>query len=438
MECTRLSGLSTQEALTMTTRSVKPLKVLLSAYACEPRLGSEGGIGWNIAKEMAKHYDLWVLTRANNRRAIEEETRCRPTPHLRFVYYDLPHWARFWKRGKRGVQPYYYLWQVGVYFVARKLHREVGFDLVHHVTFVKYWVPTFLALLPAPFIWGPIGGGDSAPKAFWRDFSFRGLAYEALREAARWVEEHDPFVLLAARRSSLGLATTAETAVRLRRIGVRNVRIFMHCALSEEELEQLGRYTRAGCAPIRFISIGNLFHFKGFHLGLTAFAQANLAEGEYWIVGDGPERDRLMNLARKLGIADQVQFLGRLAREEALRKLGKCNVLVHPSLHESGGWVCIEAMAAGLPVICLALGGPDALVTTQAGFKITAQTPGQVLHDLSHVMQLLAKDVGMRRRMGDAGRQLVREKFNWRCRAKELARSYWSVLETKQVRNWKK
>ena len=154
------------------------MKVLLSAYACEPGKGSEPGVGWNWVRQIARFAEVWVITRANNRPVIEQALEREPLPNVHWVYFDLPRWARFWKKGQHGVHLYYYLWQIGIYFLAKRLHREVGFDLVHHVTFVNYWMPSFLSLLPPPFVWGPVGGGESAPKAFYRTFSWRGRLYE--------------------------------------------------------------------------------------------------------------------------------------------------------------------------------------------------------------------------------------------------------------------
>src|SRR5579864_6502517 len=150
------------------------LKVLMSAYAFEPERGSEPGVGWNWVQQIGKSEKVWVITKANNRRTIESALAKEPLPNVHFVYFDLPRWASFWKRGLRGIHAYYYLWQLGAYLVARRLHRQVGFDLVHHVTFVNYWMPSFLVLLPVPFLWGPVGGGESAPRAFWHFFSLRG------------------------------------------------------------------------------------------------------------------------------------------------------------------------------------------------------------------------------------------------------------------------
>jgi glycosyltransferase involved in cell wall biosynthesis len=407
---------------------MRRLKVLISAYACEPGRGSEPGVGWNMAREVADHHEVWVLTRANNRLMIEAELARSPVPGLSFIYYDLPPWARWWKRGKRGIQLYYQLWQVGAYGVARRLHHKVGFDLIHHVTFVNYWKPSLLSLTGIPFMWGPVGGGESAPRSFWHDFSHRGKAYETLRDLGRLVGEFNPLVRTTARRSALALATTEETAARLPRLGAKNVKILSQIALNEEEIERLQRYAAPPKEPMRFASVGSLLHLKGTHLGLRAFARACLQGADYWIIGAGPERKRLQALAAKLGIAQHVKFWGRLPRDEALRRLGECHVLVHPSLHDSGGLVCLEAMAESIPVICLDLGGPAVQVTAETGIKVSAISPDQAVEELAAAMRTLLEDDGLRIRMGQAAQRRVVEHFNWSKKGAQIARLYREIL----------
>lgn len=410
---------------------MKRLKILLSAYSCEPGRGSEPGVGWNVAREVAKYHEVWVLTRPDESGAIiEAELARNPVPQLHFVYFTLPIWADGWRWGSTGaMQLHYYLWQIQAYFVACRLHREIGFDVVHHVTFVKYSNPSFLSLLPVPFIWGPVGGGESAPKAFWRDFSVRGKAYEILRGFVRWFGECDPFVHLTAQRSILARATTEDTAKRLHKIGARNVKVFSQVGLLQEEIARLAQHAMSNSSSVRFISMGRLLHWKGFHLGLRAFAQADLSDdAEYWLVGDGPEREHLQALAEALGITRQVKFWGELARDQAFHMLGECNVLVHPSLHESGGFVCLEAMAAGRPVICLDLGGPAVQVTEETGFKIPAHDPEQAVRDLAEAMVRLVKDSELRKRMGQAGQKRVSEAYSWESQGQRLARLYEEIF----------
>jgi glycosyltransferase involved in cell wall biosynthesis len=409
------------------------LRILISAYACEPGKGSEPGLGWKMPVAMARRNDVWVITRSNNRAAIEEELAMRPVPGLQFRYVDLPRWARWWKRRQRGVQLYYYLWQIAAYLAARRLVRETDVDVVQHLTFVKYWVPSFMSLLRRPFVWGPVGGGESAPKAFVREFGTRGRLYEAMRSAARRAGERDPFVGLTARRSALALATTHDTAARLRRLGAREVRVYSESGVSEQELEELGRYAGNAGHPARFMSIGRLIHWKGFHLGVRAFARADIPDSEYWIAGAGPERDALEALAGRLNVGDRVRFFGHLSRETAFLRLAECAALVHPSLHDSGGMVCLEAMACARPVICLDLGGPGVQVTRETGFKVAAADPERAVDEMAAAMRTLAEDRETRLRMGAAGRRRVEDEFRWKDKARRIEAFFEEVMPSRKT-----
>ncbi|MBF2048586.1 MAG: glycosyltransferase [Elainella sp. C42_A2020_010] len=408
------------------------LRVLLSAYACEPHRGSEPGVGWNTAREIARYHQVWVLTSNTHRVAIEAELAVRPVPNLHIVYLDPLGWAYDWsqegKRSQWNVHFHYYLWQIQAYFVARQLHEGIKFDLMHHVTYVKYSSPSFLALLPIPLIWGPVGGAEMAPKPFWQDFNWHDKIYEHLRSLARQIGELDPFVNLTARRSIIALVTTEDTAKAVRRMGARNVAVMVESGLTQEEIQFLAQFPSPTNSPIRFISMGRLLHWKGFHLGLRAFAQANLLEAEYWILGEGPVQEDLQSLVKHLGISHQVKFLGRLPRNEGLCKLRESDVLVHPSLHDSGGWVCLEAMAAGRPVICLDLGGPAIQVTSETGVKIAAHHPEQVIQDLSVAMIQLANDPDLREQMGKAGQKRILAGFSWQSKAERWAKFYQEIL----------
>ncbi|WNZ28007.1 glycosyltransferase [Leptolyngbya sp. NK1-12] len=405
------------------------MKVLLSAYACEPGRGSEPGVGWNTAKEIARRHQVWVLTSHTHRSAIEAELSQNPIPNLYFIYLDPFGWVYDWsKEGKRAhwdVHLHYYCWQIYAYFTAKRWHSIINFDLVHHVTYVKYSSPSFVSLLPIPFIWGPVGGGETAPVAFWHDFSLRAKVYEIVRMVAHRLGEYDPFVRMTARRSQVAWATTNDTAIRLRKMGAALVEVGSESGLCQPEIEQLGQWSPLEGEPMRFISMARLLHWKGLHLGIRAFAQAKLPDDtEYWIFGEGPEQKHLQALSHQLRLGNRVKFWGRLAREESLAKLGKCQVLVHPSLHDSGGWVCLEAMAAGRPVICLDLGGPGVQVTAATGFKIPALDPEQVVHDMAEAMTKLAANSELRQQMGQAGQHRVREAYSWSRKAEHLAEVY--------------
>lgn len=412
-----------------------PLKVLVSAYACEPQKGSEPGSGWQWVRQIAKFNEAWVLTRRNNRAAIEAALAAEPLPNVHFVYLDLPRWARFWKKAPGGIYLYYYLWQCYAYFVGKKLHRKVNFDFVHHVTFAKYWTPSFLAMLKTRFVWGPVGGGESMPLSFWWKLRLRGKLYELLRVLARAVCELDPFVHFTARKAALTFATTPETERRLRSLGCKNVVLLSNAALNDQEFRKLSEFPLRRDAVFRAISIGTLSHLKGFDLALRAFARLrqDLASScEYWIIGSGVERARLEAIARQLGVADRVTFWGALPRSKVLEMIGDCDVMLHPALHDSSGWVSVEAMAAGRPVICLNLGGIALQVTDETGVKLPARSPQQAITDMADALLAIAGNPERRVALGEAARAQMAKNFNWDRRGGFLSAIYQQLQNSPQ------
>lgn len=103
----------------------------------------------------------------------------------------------------------------------------------------------------------------------------------------------------------LALATTEETAQRLKRLEAARIEVMSQVALSSEEIQNLATVPVRTGNPFRLLNLGNLLHWKGFHLGLMAFARfvREFPQGEYWIIGDGPERRNLERLTRELGVA---------------------------------------------------------------------------------------------------------------------------------------
>lgn len=115
---------------------MKKQKIFVSAYACEPGLGSEIGVGWHWVLEMSKYFDLWVLTRRSNQHTIEPWVVEHPEyNHICFLYYDLPKWARFWKKGMRGVRLYYTLWQWLTDSIVRRTMQENDIEIYHLLTY---------------------------------------------------------------------------------------------------------------------------------------------------------------------------------------------------------------------------------------------------------------------------------------------------------------
>jgi glycosyltransferase involved in cell wall biosynthesis len=123
-------------------------------------------------------------------------------------------------------------------------------------------------------------------------------------------------------------------------------------------------------------------------------------------------------------VADRVQFSGSVPREEALKATAGAAGLLFPSLHDSGGYAVIEAMAAGLPVICLNLGGPGLFVNEACGWVIEADTPEQTVDDLAQALQEFADVPEERQKRGAAARERCLGTFTASMRGKQMERRY--------------
>jgi glycosyltransferase involved in cell wall biosynthesis len=169
------------------------------------------------------------------------------------------------------------------------------------------------------------------------------------------------------------------------------------------------------------ISVARLSAEKDFPTLLRAVALAvqDVPDLKLKLVGDGPERSRLEQLARELNIAGHVEFLGERADVPAL--LSQAGFFVTASLTEGISLTLLEAMAVGLPVIATAVGGNTEIVDAPHTGQLVAA---------SDAHQLAAAIVDMTRRqhqwpvMGRAGRTRVEEHFEVRRMVSDYERLY--------------
>jgi glycosyltransferase involved in cell wall biosynthesis len=348
------------------------MRVLVSAYACEPGSGSEPGAGWEWARAASIDHDVWLLTRHNSRPAIDRALRQEPSLHLHPVYVDLPPAILRLKRRRADIYWYYLLWQVVAWRRARRLQRDVGLDIVHHVTLAADWMPAGLALLGnVPLIWGPVGGSTGTPWRLWRWLGLRGCASELARETATRLGRC-LFGRPMARRATVVLAQNHDVAHQFRRLA-RTV-VEPHTAVRISGAPE-SRALRGSAGPSqrrRAVFLGRLIPWKGPRLAIAALARSPAAQWSLDIYGEGYERASLERLARRLGVDRRIAFRGQRPRAEVLEALNSADALLFPSMHDSAPFAVAEALASGCPVACLDRGGPAVLVQAGDGVKVPA------------------------------------------------------------------
>jgi glycosyltransferase involved in cell wall biosynthesis len=125
-----------------------------------------------------------------------------------------------------------------------------------------------------------------------------------------------------------------------------------------------------GRSEFVFFTLASLLPMKGIDDLLDAIALLRPVEARFRIGGDGPERRRLREHARALGVEGNVEWLGRLTRPQALEEYRGCDAFVLPSRIESFGVVYVEAIACGKPIIATRCGGPESIVTRENGILV--------------------------------------------------------------------
>lgn len=361
------------------------MKILAFAYACEPGKGSEPGAGWAWAGLLAGIGETWVITRANNRDAIEAALPSLPeASSLHFVYVDLPARARWWKRGQRGVHLYYLLWQREALERARRLEAEQGFDLVWHLTMANVWMGSLAARVGPPFIYGPVGGGIDAPWSFASMLGARGLAFECVRTVAQLAGRYlNPIARDAWRRAKVILVQNPETRTWLPRRH-RGKAIVLPNAIAPEPIGEAKDTPPATRSPTA-IYVGRLLPWKGVALAIRA-----IVEAEGWrliVIGSGSDAPRLRRLVRDLGVEERVEFAGTVEHDRVVSEMReRADVFLFPSLREEAGLVVLEAIAAGLPVICLDRGGPP-ILAGDAGLTVgSSGSPSEVADEIADLL----------------------------------------------------
>ena len=173
-------------------------------------------------------------------------------------------------------------------------------------------------------------------------------------------------------------------------------------------------------------SLGHVVPRKRHEDVLRALADPRLADVAWVVIGDGPERPRLEGLARELGLAERIEWLGTLEHEEALRELARCHVMALPSVDEAFGVAYVEAMACGLPVLGSAgEGGPEEIAATGDGLRLV---PPRDPRALAEALVELLVDSPSRERLGAAARATAAEHFSWETCGRATAAAYRETL----------
>ena len=400
------------------------MKILISAYSCETGRGSEGEIGWRVVNTLAEHHEVRVITRANLRPVHEASFAQMPKPeNLRFEYFDLPWVFRFYKKGKRFFLIYYYLWQIGVAFRARRMLREEPADVLHHLIGGMDWMPAGLALCPGPFVWGPVGSEDTHPVIL-HHLPLKSRLKDGIRVSIRGVLRNiEPFTRFTGARADIVLSHTPETmprryAARLQSFNQTGIADLPSLARPKTDLTRGDR--------LRLIYAGELKDWKGARMALDAaltFFETG-AEADLVVLGDGPLRSEMEAATQAHPNGGQVRFLGKVPMERLIDELYQADVFLYPTFHHGLATVVLQAMLTGLPIICIEGDATGRAVGLEAGITVPLSLKVHPAEGLARAIAELAGDEPRRASLAHAAREIGLERYSYEALARRIEDIY--------------
>jgi glycosyltransferase involved in cell wall biosynthesis len=337
------------------------LKIFVSAYACEPNLGSEIGVGWHWVLEMSKYFDLWVLTRKSNQSTIEKWLSKHPIQNkIHFLYFDLPKKLRFWKKGLRGVRTYYTIWLWCTNAIVKRTMRKNNIKLFHHLTYGNALLPVSSFGQKQFFVWGPIGGVDSIPYDYSKHYSSKSRIIESIRRLMVKTLALNLGFNQRCKNAQLIFCKSQSIYEQIPKKYRHKAMLFTDVAVEPKDVTKFVAPTlKKDSSAIKYLSVGRLDAWRGFDLLIEAFSGAvkQNSQIQLEILGKGSDKKRLKAIIQQLDINSHVTMTGQVSMEEYYSKLANCDVVVNPCLKEGAVTTAFDSLSFGKPLIGIDTGG---------------------------------------------------------------------------------
>jgi len=416
---------------------MRRLRILLLASFCDPEGVSMPYVTYSHAAALAQLHDVDLVIGSPG----EANVRRANGPFRAVEVVRMPFLERINAWCMRKIFKYNYDTQVLTAYsypfslafewrAWRQLHHRIiagEFDVVLRLLPMSPVIPSpfafFLRKGPIPFVIGPLNGGLPWPSGF-SQLENQKEWISNLRNLYRYL----PFARSTYRRAAAIIAASSQTYAEFAEYSdklffVPEPGIASSLCLPDSR-------GRDGNAKLELIFVGGLVPRKACDLALRAAAPILRDDSaRFTVIGDGPERKRLEDLVRSLGIERAVVFAGWLGHAEVLRYLRSADVFVFPSLRDNGAGVVFEALASGAVPVVADFGGPGDIVYPGVGYKVSLTSESDIVAQMERALAELSHDRNLLERMRQQGISYARERLTWDAKAQDTTRVLHWVLQ---------
>jgi glycosyltransferase involved in cell wall biosynthesis len=414
------------------------LRILVLAPDSNPEGISIPYVTYSHAAALAQLHEVTLVVRST----VEDSVRRAKAPFRAIEVVRMPWLERIYAWSFRRIfrsnfasqavtafgYPFALAFEWGAWRQLRHRIFAGEFDIVLRLIPMTAVLPSpfafFLRGGPIPFALGPINGGLPFVKGFSQADSQKEWI-SSLRGLYRFL----PFARSTYRHAAAIIAASSQTYAEF---AVYRDKLFFlpEPGIARAQCSDDSRSPQYG-GKLELIFVGGLIPCKACDLALRAAApllRSDLAR--FTILGDGPERNRLEQLAKSLEVEKAVSFYGWVSHTEVLRRLRSADVMVFPSVRDFGAGVVFEALATGAVPVVADFGGPGDIVHPEVGYKVPLTNESDVVAKMEKILAELAHNRNRLEQLRHQGMAYVRECLTWEAKAQATTRIlHWAVRQ---------
>lgn len=285
------------------------------------------------------------------------------------------------------------------------------------------------------YVIGPLGGGLPNPPCFGKLFPLKAKIKNEMRQFFYRRLKNNPDYIAYIQNASRIIIGTEYLFDYLPESVYEKTVVYFDTLVELNEFSAKENAEDSADPRVRIVFTARLFPQKGVGLLVEAIHRIKtekpelLREIKVEIFGDGPMKTAMERRIKNYGIDGTVKLYGRVLRSEVITRLNSSDIFCLPTIREPGCQAILEAMAAGLPVITSDYGGPKYSVSDECGIKIPVDNYNNYVRNLANAIIKLAGDESLRKSMGIAAKERVRENFSLEALRKAIPDIYGDLLK---------
>ncbi|MCM1147043.1 MAG: glycosyltransferase [Bacteroidales bacterium] len=405
------------------------LRILINSYACCPGMGSEQGMGWNWILAIAKHCECHIITEGEYRLQIEawmnNAANSELASRMRFYYNEVSPEVRrrCWNQGDWRFYLSYRHWQRKTAHMAKEIIRRQhvkgeDIDVIHQLNMIGFREPGYLASVSKhagiPLVWGPIGGMKQFPMAYANGWKVR--LFHSVKNSVNVMQMAlYPRVRKTMTQSSVLISSISDSYKAIKKYYGRESVLIPETGFYTDDMDdKVITRSRFTGETLNVIWVGKFSYRKRLDIALNAIIETNNPNIKMKIYGTG--NDRQVADTRKFlknnGLEDRVEMMGQVSAHDVHKAMLESDVFMFTSVDEDTSTVVLEAICAGLPVVCFDTCGMASVVCDNVGRKIPLTNPRQSVRHFAAELNRLYKN------------RSELDKYSHNCRAKAIELSW--------------